>query len=108
MKDVYVKDFSNLENMLSRFYVNASVLEGYDVIYAIYEQDEYDGDAFVLLQKRGDGEYYEVNSSHCSCYGLEWDMEHTSEAALKVRYEDGRSWGAFNSSKNALKEHFNW
>lgn len=108
MKSVYMGNWSNSEGMLGDFNADASVLEGYNVVVAIYEYGHYDGTAFVLLEK--DGNYFEVNGSHCSCYGLEgqWSLEESAELALKHRYEKGDGYGCFGSVSDVLKEHFGW
>jgi hypothetical protein len=56
-----------------------------EVLFASYNTPPYEGYAFVLFER--DGKLYEVNGSHCSCYGLEdqWQPEETSWAALKIR-----------------------
>lgn len=67
------------------------------ILYANYNAEDYEGYAFVLF-KRGDT-LYEVNASHCSCYGLsesgygsndsdsQWDPEETDLGSLKMRPE---------------------
>lgn len=56
-----------------------------NIIAASYDIDGYEGYAFVLYKQKG--KLYEVNGSHCSCYGLEgqWQPEETSLAVLKMR-----------------------
>lgn len=55
-----------------------------NVVYAGYTYEDYSGDALVVYLK--DGELYENNDSHCSCYGLEcWHPEKTSVEALRMR-----------------------
>jgi hypothetical protein len=56
-----------------------------EILFASYENQDYDGDAFVLFRK--DGKLYEVHGSHCSCYGLEecWQPEETTVEALAER-----------------------
>ncbi len=63
---------------------------GFKILLASYTYEDYSGDAFVLCKK--DGVLYEVNGSHCSCYGLEgqWAPEATTKAALVARMRDGR------------------
>lgn len=58
-----------------------------EILYAVYEQPDYEGSAFVLYRR--DGKLYEVNASHCSCYGLEdqWKPEETTWEALAIRNE---------------------
>jgi hypothetical protein len=65
-------------------------LDGYEVLLAYYSYEEYTGEAFVLLRK--DGKLYEVNGSHCSCYGLEgqWEPEETTVASLTHRLDNGQ------------------
>lgn len=64
-------------------------LPGVDILLSYYEYIDYSGDAFVLFKK--DGELYEVNGGHCSCFGLEgqWEPEKTSIEALRSRMKDG-------------------
>lgn len=60
-----------------------------EILLATYIQPSYEGYAFVLFAR--DGKLYEVNASHCSCYGLEgkWRPEETSSVALRARMADG-------------------
>jgi hypothetical protein len=76
------------EAMIHDFEIDMSVLEGCEVLLASYNQECYEGSAFVLYRK--DGKLYEVNGSHCSCFGLEgqWEPEETSIDALRKR-----EWG---------------
>lgn len=59
------------------------------ILFASYGYENYQGDAFVLFEQ--DGKLYEVNGSHCSCYGLEgqWDAEETTVEAIAHRVEKG-------------------
>ena len=52
---------------------------------AWYGYGSYCGESLVIYEK--DGRLYEVNASHCSCYGLkgQWKPEETSWAALAKR-----------------------
>lgn len=65
-------------------------LKNIKILLAWYGSGDYEGTAFVLFER--DGQLYEVNGSHCSCYGLEgqWDPEKTSVAELRHRIEEGR------------------
>lgn len=60
-----------------------------EILFASYGTDNYSGDAFVLFRRYG--ELFEVNGSHCSCYGLEgqWDPEVTTVEALRHRLDEG-------------------
>lgn len=63
--------------------------KGVEILLASYGTGEYEGSAFVLFRR--DGQLYEVNGSHCSCYGLEnqWDPELTTVEALRHRLTKG-------------------
>lgn len=58
---------------------------GIEIIVAIYQREDYEGRAFVVFRQ---GEHvYEVNGSHCSCYGLEgqWSAEEVDVKELLRR-----------------------
>lgn len=79
----------------------------YNVIAAEYENGNYEGDAFVLLEKNG--QYFEVHGSHCSCFGLEdqWGLEETTIESIQHRIKEGRgSYGAFGWCIDAMKKYF--
>lgn len=67
------------------------------IIYADYDNEDYSGYSHVLFVR--DGKLYEVNGSHCSCYGLEdeWRPEETSAEAVK-------GYTNFNENKRAALE----
>lgn len=62
---------------------------GIEVLLASYSYENYSGSAFVLFRR--DGKLYEVNASHCSCYGVEgqWQPEETTKEALMIRLDNG-------------------
>jgi len=80
--DPYQGGWSNAEEMVGDFSESIEVLKGAKVLYALREYGDYDGWCFVLFKR--DAKLWEVNGSHCSCYGLEeqWDPEETSVEAL--------------------------
>ena len=61
-----------------------------NILFASYGADNYSGDAFVLFER--DGNLFEVNGSHCSCYGLEgqFSPEETTIEALRYRLINGK------------------
>lgn len=70
-----------------------------EVLLASYAYECYEGDAFVLFVKNG--KLFEVNGSHCSCYGLEgqWQPEETSISALRKRLTgDGYGLGRYREA----------
>ena len=75
--------------------------DGHDILFAWYVYEDYSGSAFVLTRKGG--QLYEVNGSHCSCYGLEgqWEPEETTIEALTHRLNEGEM-GIDYSDRNAF------
>jgi hypothetical protein len=64
--------------------------EAEHVLFASYCYENYSGNAWVLFEK--DGQLYEVNGGHCSCYGLEgqWEPEAVTLDALEHRVIEGK------------------
>ena len=89
MERVYYGNWTCLTDMLRDFCIDESDVEGYQVLYAWYEYEDYSGSAFVLLEKAG--VLYEINGGHCSCYGLEdqFFLEETNVEALLKRKHFG-------------------
>lgn len=77
--------FTDANDVFNQFSVNEDEQKDVKFIYAYYNQECYEGSAFVLFTR--EGKLYEVNGSHCSCYGLEdqWSPEETSVEALNKR-----------------------
>ena len=78
-----------------------------EILLASYGTPSYEGYAFVLFKR--DGKLYEVNGSHCSCYGLEgqWNPEATSAKELLKRVDEGHLGAAGygdNPFANELRE----
>jgi len=78
-----VSPYPNIESWIDKKLKMSEAIvkyEAYNILFASYGCDNYSGDAFVLLEKYG--KLYEVNGSHCSCYGLEGQFE-PEEATLE-------------------------
>ena len=79
-----------------------------EILLASYEYENYEGEAFVLFRR--DGKLWEVNASHCSCYGLEnqWEPEETTIDALRHRLDKGSLgraiWCSGNRFANELRD----
>jgi hypothetical protein len=84
----YVGLFTSLEDVRREFAVgeDAPFPRDEQIIMAAYDVEGYEGSVLVLY-RGDDGQLYEVNGSHCSCYGLEdqWEPEVTSAEALRMR-----------------------
>lgn len=77
--------------------------ENHRLLIAVYTYESYSGKAFVLYEH--DGKLFEVNASHCSCYGLEnqFDPEETTWAALLMRdFED--TWYGYDNPWNTMND----
>jgi hypothetical protein len=85
--NVFLGNFECVDDVESAF--ESGDLSHVEILLAWYGYGSYDGSAFVLF--RDGDKLYEVNGSHCSCYGLEdqWEPEETSVAELKHRVEHG-------------------
>jgi hypothetical protein len=85
---MYFGLFESQADICRYFSLNREDLEGCEVLFAAYDCD-YEGQALVVY-RMGD-KLYEVNGSHCSCYGLEdqWEPEETFVEALRHRIEKG-------------------
>jgi hypothetical protein len=96
---MYLHDWSEtgLEGLKYDFMISDADLQGVNILLASYTYEDYSGYAFVLFEKNG--KLYEVNGSHCSCYGLEtedishgetqWQPEETTKEALIHRLTEG-------------------
>lgn len=82
---VFFGCFETIEDICDQFAIPLAELDGAEIIYAVHDAEIDGGSAFVLFER--DGRLYEVNGSHCSCYGLEhqWEPEETSMEALRLR-----------------------
>lgn len=87
------------KQIASDFQIDTSLLDGLEVLYYSYIEEDYEGEAFGLF-KDGNGELFEVNGSHCSCFGLEdqWELEPTTIEALKKR-----DWYKYQHRKDLLE-----
>jgi hypothetical protein len=86
---MFLGEWSSLDDILKDFRANIDTSD-IEILFAVYTYESYDGRAFVLYKDRGS--LYEVNGSHCSCYGLEdqWEPEETSVEAIVYRLDIGR------------------
>lgn len=81
------------EQIATDWYISTDMLKDCKILYSNYTYEGYSGFGFVIFRR--DGKLYEVNGSHCSCYGLEgqWDEEETSKEALLHRLTEGHMYG---------------
>lgn len=100
---MFLEIFKSAADVIAEYQAPADALEGAEVLLAWYGYGSYCGDSLVVFRK--DGKLYEVNGSHCSCYGLEgcWSPEETTADALAKRDISGEYDGA-SEANAALKE----
>jgi hypothetical protein len=98
--DLYLEDFTSKQDIINEFNISPETLNGCNILFAWYEYESYTGTAFVLFEK--DGNLYEVNGSHCSCYGLEgqWEPEETTKEAIRYRINNGELGKSYYEDKN--------
>ena len=108
---VYLNDFKDKTNVILEFfglnYAKESEQKSRvanhkndNILFASYTYENYSGDAWVLFENNGN--LFEVNGSHCSCYGLEqqWDPEPVVLKELENRLLKG----TFGYSRNFIEE----
>lgn len=97
---VFLHDWaeSKLEGLKQDFSVYTQC-ERTKILFATYSYQDYSGDAWVLFEM--DGILYEVNGSHCSCYGLEgqWEPEVVELKALQHRVTEGNFGKGYSSNE---------
>lgn len=106
---MYIDEFKNNEDIAQQYAKwldeedKAQILKTLNesiVHLAYYGTGSYDGTSLVIFEHNGI--LYEVNASHCSCYGLEgqWAPEETSWNAIAMR----EFYGIYESEMT-VKEH---
>jgi hypothetical protein len=100
----YLQEFKDLDTVISSFEADPNALTGATVHLAWYGYGSYCGSALVIFEKAG--KLYEVDGSHCSCYGLEgqWEPEETSWEALDMRDLTDSEYESANEADRLLHE----
>lgn len=98
--------YGNVEYWLEKKQMMDEAIERYkdiNILFASYRCASYEGEAWVLFEQ--DDKLYEVNGSHCSCYGLEgqWQPEQVSLKELEHRLLNG-TFGEDDWSDNNFKQ----
>lgn len=112
MKTIFMGNwkFNGIARLKNDFQIYNGELKDVEIILAYYSYEDYEGQAFVLFRK--EGKLYEVNGSHCSCYGLEdqWTPEEVLIPELEHRLTKGKFGFGYghdeypNKFNNELKE----
>lgn len=71
--------------IMREFETSEDDVAGIELLFSVDDPGSYCGSALIVF-RRG-GKLYEVNASHCSCYGFEsqWKPEETTLTELKTR-----------------------
>lgn len=103
LNEVFFEDFENREEVEDQFRIKLS--PSIKILFAFYENESYEGEAFVLFKENGI--LYEVNGAHCSCDGLEdqWEPEETTKDSIMHRLEKGRSLHKYAKEIKAILEN---
>ncbi len=109
---MFLNNWKDQDGMKGDFWPNyesykyAGELDGANVLLASYDTSSYESYAFVLFERGG--KLYEVNGSHCSCYGLEgqWAPEETTVAALRHRLENGQLGASYPQTADDYRNLF--
>ena len=82
---VFLQSFKNRTDIINEFQIKPDALRGVRILLAWYGYGGYCGESLVIFERGG--RLYEVNASHCSCYGIEgqWEPEGTTPEALLKR-----------------------
>lgn len=110
----YIDGWGNIEDMKNDFWEKLKYdwsaheynneLDGVDWLFAVYSSGSYEGSAFVLLGRGND--VFEVNASHCSCYGLEgqWSEDATTLEIIRDRIKNGLGKDDYSPQYNFHEE----
>lgn len=99
-----IHGFDDLDNICKEFRIERSELDEYEVLFAQYGIDGWEGTSILFLTK--EGKLFINDASHCSCYGLEgqFDPSETTKEAMMLQLTRGRI-RSFNF-KNFLEKFF--
>jgi hypothetical protein len=76
---VYLGAFTDKHEVATAF--ENPGIHGVNLLFSVYAYKSYSGEAFVLFE--AEGKLYEINGSHCSCYGLEGQWRNWEEVSLE-------------------------
>ena len=88
---IYNGGFENAKDVFTNFNVSDADRKGVNILYAVYDNEDYQGSAGVIFFK--EDKLYQVTGSHCSCYGLEdqWEPEEVEIDVMLGLNERGAS-----------------
>ena len=91
IKDHLAKEYSIESDAIRK--ANRKLLNGLQILLAYESVGSWgcDSSSFFLLRDKKTKELFEINGSHCSCYGFEeqFELESTTKEALQMRANKG-------------------
>ena len=81
-----MKTQAQWKNEIARqFEISTEELRGFRILFEGHAEEDYSDSILLILRK--DGALFEVEASHCSCYGFEgmWNPRKTTVGALLKR-----------------------
>lgn len=87
LRPIFLGGFEDEQDLISEFSLEASLLERVHIIFADYDLQDEEGEAFVLFEDRGT--LYEIHAFYCECDGLEgqWLPEECDYGTLSFRLQ---------------------
>ncbi len=98
------------------FGIDPTLLDGCDIVVAYMSEGDWGCDSGAFIVFRRDGSLYEVNGSHCSCYGFhqqyysgvdvsQWEPELVERIEVVTQREDSSlACGGYDLDKSANAE----
>ena len=98
--------WTNVDQIFDDYQVTEDDRPYCKIILGYYIYESYQGDSFVLFLDSRDNKLYEVNGSHCSCYGLEdqWKPELVDLESLSHRIDNGSFGKDYDDNNTFGKE----
>ena len=112
MKTLYLEDLADCteeqikEHFLGEYQADASEVKKYRVLIAWESVGDWgcDSSSWFLLKDKKTGKLYEVNGSHCSCYGFEGQFE---PEETSIDYIKSEHFSFYRSGRELILEYVN-
>jgi hypothetical protein len=98
----YIGEFASWDDVRSN-YGDDCPTEEPRFVFAQYETPAYEGYSTVITSTGAD-DFFIVEGSHCSCFGLEGQWEPTRHDSADLRKMMEASYGFFHDHKDRLTE----
>jgi hypothetical protein len=89
-----------VKQLASDYALPRANVEKYEILVASYSSESYEGYGYLFLQEKSTGNFFEVHSSHCSCFFLENQFE---PEAVELKYILSKHYNA-NGNEDVIRE----